>query len=104
MLDELQLQMNQAAPPEDAQWPEGWTVTSMEHIHFFNVAGPPWAALDYQLNAGAVMDDGAWELMVDKCVPAASFEYQPAPFNGEWKPHPWLQQNCVPWDLDFSGV
>lgn len=48
------------------QWPSGWHVSNMDSIHYFNIAGPGWAALDAQLNPWATLDDGLWELAIDK--------------------------------------
>lgn len=49
-------------------WPSGWHVLDMDSIRYFNIAGPDWAALDARINPWGKLDDGLWELSVDKYV------------------------------------
>jgi hypothetical protein len=47
-------------------WPNGWQVSQLDNIRFFNIMGPAWAALDAQLNPWADgLSDGRWEWTVD---------------------------------------
>lgn len=67
MLDEVSKAGCLLERPEE--WPNGWQVSDMDSIRYFNVAGPDWAALDARINPWGVVDDGLWELAIDKYAP-----------------------------------
>jgi diacylglycerol kinase family enzyme len=68
ILDELlRMQTSDAHPDADQQFPSGWHVQQRSDIHFFNVAGPAWASLDYHLNPWGLLSDGLFELTTDRC-------------------------------------
>lgn len=48
------------------EWPSGWHVSELDDVRYFNIAGPDWAALDAHINPWGKVDDGLWELAMDK--------------------------------------
>ena len=66
MLDAV-LASQSTDPDQPLQFTEGWTKLDSQEIHYFNLQGPAWSALDYHLNPWGKLDDGLWEMAIDTC-------------------------------------